>query len=151
VTSIQGTPQDGLRGADRPPAVDREPQEAGGHEMSASPEPRAILTAAAVQNRVDLLGAMKEALAARSVESVLVTRRTIVLRPKAPAILSGPTDPELYVWVASGLDVVTTDGTQYRSASGYVHPGRDADEAVASVAASRALGTCPTGPHQCGR
>jgi hypothetical protein len=72
--------------------------------------------------RKAILGLLKEALAARQISSVLVGRRTLVLRSaqgqKRSDIweeLARPAEPQLYVFAAGCSDVriVTTDGEVY--------------------------------------
>lgn len=96
-------------------------------------EPGPVLAVAEAQRRADLLGVLKDALAERSVESLLVTRRRIVLRAKRAAGPSGPTDPALYVFSGDGsTNIVTTDGTDYHLPCG-VHPVDDLGAVVAAV------------------
>ena len=80
------------------------------------------LTRTESDQRKALLGLLKDALDARRVSSVLVGRRTLVLRsaqgeerPEAGAELVRLADPQLYVFAAGCTDVhiVTTDGDAY--------------------------------------
>lgn len=96
------------------------------------------LTTAEAEHRKAILGLLKDALIARRISSELVGRRTIVLRSgRLPDGFGAPArsaDPQLYVFVADSLDVVTTDGRQYRLADGSTHPAADPAGAAGIVA-----------------
>jgi hypothetical protein len=75
--------------------------------------------------RREILGMLQDALAARQVGSVLVGRRTIVLRSGECGGPARSADPQLYVFVAGTVYIVTTDGEDYRFAGGRTHPAAD--------------------------
>jgi hypothetical protein len=95
------------------------------------------LTRTESDRRRAILGLLKEALAARRISSVLVGRRTIVLRSGKRqdgewAELARPTDPQLYVFADDGAEVhiVTTDGEVYWFARGRAHTVADPEDAA---------------------
>jgi hypothetical protein len=105
----------------------------------------AALTPAEADHRKGLLGLLQDALAGRRVTSALAGRRTLVLRWAADSegdgSYPGPvglTDPQLYVFVADGVHIVTTDGDVYRLDSGYPHPVADPGGAAQVYARWRA-------------
>ena len=92
------------------------------------------LTRTESDRRKAILGLLKEALAARRISSVLVGRRTLVLRSAQGQERSGgweglarPADPQLYVFAAecSDVHIVTTDGDVYWFAGGGGVPVED--------------------------
>ena len=91
-----------------------------------------MLAGEEVDRRKAVLIRLQDALAARSVESVLVGRRTLTLRGAGPAP-SRPGDPELHVLAADLHRIVTTDGQNYRLADGRMHPGDDPSGAAGCV------------------
>ena len=93
-------------------------------------EPK-VLTRDEACRRAGLLTDLREALAKRSVEAIVVTRRRIVLRADLSGGPSGPTNPSLYVFLDGGMVVVTTDGTNYKLADGGASPVADRDGAAA--------------------
>jgi hypothetical protein len=96
-------------------------------------EPGSVLGTAEAQRRAGLLGTLGDALAERSVETVLVRRWSIVLRADMSGGPSGPTNPALHIFAGDGMEVVTTDGTEYRFASTAVHQLGDMHSAAESV------------------
>lgn len=97
------------------------------------------LTRTESDRRKAILGLLKEALADRRISSVLVGRRTLVLRSaegrdRSPAgeELARPADPQLYVFggECSGVDIVTTDGDVYWFAGGSGVPVQDPGQAA---------------------
>jgi hypothetical protein len=93
---------------------------------------RPMLACEEVDRRKAVLTRLQDALAARSVESVLVGRRTLTLRGDGPAP-SRPGDPELHVLAADRHRVVTTDGRHYRLADGRMHPADDPSGAAGCI------------------
>jgi hypothetical protein len=90
------------------------------------------LTGAEADRRKAILGLLKDALAARRISSVLVGRRTLVLRSEQGGERSvrygepvRPSDPQLYVFAPGDVRIVTTDGQVYWLADGHVHPAAD--------------------------
>ncbi len=101
------------------------------------------LTRTESDRRRAILGLLKDALAARRISSVLVGRRTLVLRSgqgQERALGCGgparPTDPQLYVFAAGGAHVriVTTDGEFYWFTGGRAHPVADPGDAARAYA-----------------
>jgi hypothetical protein len=95
-------------------------------------EPVPSLTVAEADRRKVILGLLKDALAARRISSMLVGRRTLVLRSAEGEKCSGcygeparPSDPRLYVFAAGDVHVVATDGEVYRLADGRMYPAAD--------------------------
>jgi|SRR5215831_2499324 len=97
------------------------------------------LTRAEADRRKAILGRLKDALAAKRIVSALAGRRTLVLRSAqgGPADLSDgygaperPADPQLYVFAAGDVHIVTTDGEVYWFAGGRAYPVRDPDRAA---------------------
>jgi hypothetical protein len=96
------------------------------------PHPETALSKTEVDHRKDLLLQLKDALADRQVAAALAGRRTIVLRSaqdgqgrgghREPIRLA---DPQLYVFAAGGIDVVTTDAEFYWLTDGHPHPAAD--------------------------
>lgn len=96
-----------------------------------------VLEDAEVACRVTLLAELQAALAAREIQSVLVRNRRLVLRTAGTGLeRSGPTEPQLHVYLAGGADVVTTDRTSYQFASGAAYR---ADDPCVAAAAIRSL------------
>jgi hypothetical protein len=95
-----------------------------------------ILTRAQARSRAGLLAELQQAFAVAGVRSVLAGRRRIVLRGPGhqPWASSGQTDPQLFVFLAAGTCVATTDGSVYRFTSGQVCGA--GDPASAAVLAS---------------
>jgi hypothetical protein len=89
------------------------------HRGPAAKSATPSLTKAEYDRRKAILSLLKEALAARRISSVLVGRRTIVLRSAQGQERSGGpitlSDPQLYVFAAGCFEgnVVTTDGDAY--------------------------------------
>lgn len=81
-----------------------------------------IIARAEASSRRVLLAALKDALVGRRIDSVLVGRHVLQLRAKATWAPPVQADPQLYVITPSGTDIVTTDGQDYRFASGRLHP-----------------------------
>jgi hypothetical protein len=96
------------------------------------PHLETALSKTEVDRRKDLLLQLKDALADRQIAAALAGRRTIVLRSaqdrpgrgghREPIRLA---DPELYVFAAGGLNVVTTDAEFYWLADAHPHPAAD--------------------------
>jgi hypothetical protein len=99
------------------------------------------LTKTEVERRKVLLLRLKDALAERQVTSALAGRRTIVLRSaqdgegrggyREPVRLA---DPQLYVFAAGGVNVVTTDAEFYWLSAGHPHPTADPGGAAQAYA-----------------
>lgn len=99
------------------------------------------LTKTEVERRKDLLLRLQNALADRQITSALAGRRTIVLRSaqdgqgrggyREPVKLA---DPELYVFAAGGVNVVTTDAEFYWLSAGHPHPTADPGGAAQAYA-----------------
>jgi hypothetical protein len=102
-------------------------------ETSPAREPGPVLATAEAQRRAGLLGTLRDALAERSIETVLVTRRRIVLRADMSGGPSGPTDPSLHIFGGAGVEIVRTDGTQFIFASGNAYPATNPRAAAVSV------------------
>ena len=105
------------------------------------------LTGAEADRRKAILGLLKDALAARRISSVLVGRRTLVLRSDQGGERCArygepvrPSDPQLYVFSLGDVQIVTTDGEVYWFADGHVYPAADpggAAQVCASVSWQR--------------
>lgn len=100
-------------------------------------DPVTGLTSAEAALRRGLLEALRAALAQRRVDSAVAGRRTLVLRSARGGIRYRRyrqllTDPQLYVFIGGGVDVVTTDGRVYRLPGGREFPVAD-PERVARV------------------
>jgi hypothetical protein len=113
------------------------------HQQSRFETSAPRLTRAEADHRKALLGRLKEALAARRIVSALAGRRTLVLRsaqggPIGPAGGFGaaerPDNPQLYVFAAGDVHIVTTDGEVYWFAGGRAHPVGDPDGAAQACA-----------------
>jgi hypothetical protein len=111
------------------PAVAR-----GDHMLEQIPGPVLAdgLTRTEADRRKAILGRLADALDARQIRSALAGRQILVLcseaRPgeeEAPEPALRLTDPQLYIFGARGIDIVTTDGESYRFASGRAHPAAD--------------------------
>jgi hypothetical protein len=86
---------------------------------------------------VALLAELRAALTTQEVQSVLVRNRRLVLHAAGNGQeRSGPTDPQLHVYLADGTDVVTTDRISYQLATGPSYPADD-PRAVAVAFRSR--------------
>lgn len=90
------------------------------------------LARAEADRRKVILGLLKDALAALRISSALVGRRTLVLRSaeggNRPGGYEEPlrqSDPQLYVFGAGEVHIVTTDGEVYWFADGRAHPAAD--------------------------
>jgi hypothetical protein len=94
-----------------------------------------VLQPAEASRRAVLLGALRDALAARQVESVLALRHRLVLHAHSPCAPSGPADPQLYV-LTGGSGVATTDGMTFRLPGGRQHPATDPAGAAALMSAA---------------
>lgn len=81
---------------------------------------------------------LKDALCARRISSALVGRRSLVLRSQrgCPDYLepARPADPQLYIFAAEAVQIVTTDGSDYQLAGGRTHPAADPGGAAQLVA-----------------
>lgn len=93
-----------------------------------------VLEDAEVACRVTLLAELQVALTSRGIQSLLVRNRRLVLRRAGTGLeRSGPTEPQLHVFLADGNDVVTTDCTSYQLASGPAYPAEYPCATVAAV------------------
>jgi hypothetical protein len=106
-------------------------------EQSRDPD----LTRAEADRRRAILGLLADDLAARRITSALAGRRRLVLcsaggRRDGCGPAARPADPQLYVFGAGNMDVVTTDGESYRFASGRTHPAADPSGAAEALAVS---------------
>ena len=87
-----------------------------------------------------ILGRLKEALAAQRIVSALAGRRTLVLCSSQGGLSGGygaperPADPQLYVFAAGDVHVVTTDGKVYWFAGGRAYPVEDPTAAAQACA-----------------
>jgi len=101
--------------------------------------PAPSLTRAEADRRKAVLGLLKDALAAQQIVSALAGRRTLVLRsaegrPDGWAAPEKPADPQLYVFAAGDVHIVTTDGEVYRFTGGHTHPAEDPGGAAQACA-----------------
>jgi hypothetical protein len=94
--------------------------------------PMPSLTRTEADRRKAILGLLQNALAARRISSVLAGRRTLVLRSGQGRERSGacggpatPADPQLYVFAAGDVHIVTTDGEVYWFTGGCAHSVAD--------------------------
>jgi hypothetical protein len=92
-----------------------------------------VLAEAEVARRQLQLADLRAALASASIDSALAGRHRLVLRYQAegPCEPSGPTDPQLHVFLAGGKVVVTTDGMMYHLPGGVTSPASDSAGAAA--------------------
>jgi hypothetical protein len=85
-----------------------------------------------------VLNLLKDELATQRIASTLVGRRRLVLRSdghrRRYTELLGPADPQLYVFAAEAVAVVTTDGQRYRLADGRSQPAADPGQTAQIVA-----------------
>lgn len=96
---------------------------------------RPVLAESEVTRRLMLLVELQAALAAHGVQSLLVRNRRIVLRAQGSGLEpSGPTDPQLHIFVGDGTQIATTDGARYEFTTGPAHPASDPQAAAASIA-----------------
>jgi hypothetical protein len=94
--------------------------------------PAPVLPAGEAGRRAVQLGALRDALAARQVESVLALRHRLVLHADSPCGPSGPADPQLFV-LTGGAGVATTDGRTFSLPGGRRHPATDPAGAAALI------------------
>ena len=134
ITSIMFRPVSILKQSDGNQVASDMPRQ-GPSAQGATPS----LTRTESDQRRALLGLLKDALDARRVSSVLVGRRTLVLRseqgqerPGAGTEVARPAYPQLYVFAAAGTDVhiVTTDGDAYLFGGGRSVPVADPGDAA---------------------
>lgn len=93
-----------------------------------------IISDAEVTRRVALLAELQAALGAAGVQALLVRNRRIVLRSAGTGREpSGPTDPQLHIFLDDGTEIATTDGTRYEFTTGPAHPATDPQAAVDSL------------------
>ncbi len=94
---------------------------------SAAPSPREpILTEAEAARRMLLLADLQAALAAEDIHSVLARNHRLVLRSgRTPCERSGPTDPQLHLFLPAGPTIATIDGAAYSVDSGQTSPVDD--------------------------
>jgi hypothetical protein len=95
---------------------------------------RPVLAESEVARRVTLLAKLQAALAALDVQAVLVRNRRIVLRAEGCSFRSsGPTDPQLHIFLDDDTEIATTDGTRYEFTTTQPHPASDPQAAAASL------------------
>jgi hypothetical protein len=113
------------------------------HQQRLFETPTPSLTRTEADRRKAILGLLKDALAARRIVSALAGRRTLVLRSAQggaadPSASFGaperPDDPQLYVFAAGDVHIVTTDGEVYWFAGGRAYPVGDPDGAARACA-----------------
>ena len=92
-----------------------------------------ILAEAEADRRRGLLAELQDALAARSIQSVLASRRRLVLRALDPWGPSGRTDPQLHIFIPGQPDIATTDGTSYSLSNGAKHAADDPVRAADAI------------------
>ncbi len=99
------------------------------------------MSQAEADRRRAILGQLKDALTARRITSVLAGRRTLVLRSaeggerrRGYGEPARPGDPQLYVFAAADVHVVTTDGEAYWFADGRRCPAADPSAAAQAYA-----------------
>jgi hypothetical protein len=98
-----------------------------------------ILTNAEVGSRMKLLAELQAALEARGITCVLARNHKLVLRyAEGPMEPSGLTDPQLFVFIPSGCQHVTMDGTNYRLGNDEF-PVRDPAAAAVAICAMHAV------------
>jgi hypothetical protein len=108
--------------------------------MNTTPTESAVLSRDEARRRADLLTVLREALAKRSVEAIVVTRRRIVLRADFSGGPSGPTDPALYMVVDGRAGkVANTDGTRYKIVGCGEQSVTDPNRAAEMIAGSPGL------------
>jgi hypothetical protein len=101
---------------------------------TASARDQPVLPAAEVTRRVTLLAELQDAFTAHDVQAVLVRNRRIVLRATGTGLEpSGPTNPQLHVFLGDGTEIATTDGTQYEFTTGPAHLIGDPQAAATSL------------------
>jgi hypothetical protein len=88
-------------------------------------EPAPSLSGPEADHRKAILNQLKDALEARRISSVVVGRHTLVLRSGGCGAPPKSADPQLHIFVAGGIDIVTTDGDVFRFTSGHTHPAAD--------------------------
>lgn len=102
---------------------------------TASTATRPVLSGTEATRRVALLAELKAALDALGVQAVLARNRRLVLRGDgSPLTASGPTDPQLYVFLGDDAEIVTTDGNRYEFTTALPCPIGDPQAAAASLA-----------------
>ena len=95
-----------------------------------------VLSVEQAVHRAELLADLQSALAAHGLDSVLVRNRRLVLRSGGRRMdPSGPTDPQLHIFVPDGKDIATSDGADYHFLSGPVHPADDPCGAASALGA----------------
>jgi len=93
-----------------------------------------VLPESEVARRVLLLAELQAALDALGAQAVLVRNRRIVLRDEGSDLgSSGPTDPQLHIFLGDGSEIATTDGTQYEFTTAQAHPADDPQAAAGSI------------------
>ena len=106
------------------------------HQQGLPEAPVPGLTRTEADRRKAILGRLKEALADQRIVSALAGRRTLVLRSARGASPGGygsperPADPQLYVFAAGDVHIVTTDGKVYWFAGGRAYPVEDPNGAA---------------------
>lgn len=94
-----------------------------------------VLPESEAARRVLLLTELQAALDALGVQAVLARNRRIVLRAEGSSLgASGPTDPQLHIFLDDGTEIATTDGTRYHFTTAQAHPASDPQAAAASLA-----------------
>lgn len=106
--------------------------------MTSELDPTPILTDAETASRMLLLAELQAALRDLGIQCVLARNHRLVLRDRAerPFKPSGLTDPQLFVFLPSGCQHVTTDGVSYRLGSDQF-PVRESAAAAVAICAVR--------------
>jgi hypothetical protein len=108
-----------------------------GNSRSAPPADL-ILTEEEVASRVLLLTGLRHALAGHGVCGVPSrTHRIVLWYPARHGQPSGMTEPKLHLFMPGGRDIVTTDGTVFRLASGGVFAARNLPAAALAICRAR--------------
>jgi hypothetical protein len=106
--------------------------------LAAAPPADLILTDEEVARRVLLLTELRHALAGYGVCGVLTRNHRIVLRYSAECgHPSGMTEPKLHVFLPGSRDIVTTDGSAFRLASGGVFTAGNLAAAAHAICRAR--------------
>lgn len=102
-------------------------------DQAGQASPRTAVAAHDTNRRKAVLIRLQDSPEAEGFESVLVGRRTLVMRSRCPGQLSTPGEPELHVVGTIPCHVVTTDGQLYRFGDHSTHPADDPAGAVRHV------------------
>ena len=101
-----------------------------------------ILAREEAGRRTALLADLQTVLAAQGVNSTVVGRRRLVLEGgKTNCAPSGPTDPQLHIFIPGGTRIVTTNGRTYLLDGSRAYPVDDPAVAAHGALAATAPGT----------